>query len=153
MRLLIVIVNYRTAQLTIDCLRSLEPQVSAKPGIRVVVTDNASGDGSAQQIAQAIEQGGWSGWASMMPLERNGGFAYGNNAAIRPALAAADKPEYVLLLNSDTIVMPGAIDALLAFMDEHPDVGLAGSRIENPDGTPRRSAFRFHSLAGEFEKA
>src|SRR5690606_33467105 len=38
-------------------------------------------------------------------------------------------------------------------MDEHPDVGLAGSRIENPDGTPRRSAFRFHSLAGEFEKA
>jgi hypothetical protein len=86
-----------------------------------------------------------------MPLERNGGFAYGNNAAIRPALQSTHPPIYVLLLNPDTIVRPGALKALVDFMDEHPDVGIAGSRLEDPDGTPQRSAFRFHTVLSELE--
>jgi GT2 family glycosyltransferase len=148
---LIVVVNYRTAGLTVDCLRSLAPEVDSVPGARVVVTDNASGDGSAERIGAAVREHGWGGWVSVVPLATNGGFAFGNNAAIRPALASDDPPRYVLLLNPDTVVRPGALRALVAFIDARPDVGLAGARLEDPDGTPQVSAFRFHSVLGELE--
>ncbi len=149
--LLVVIVNYRTSSLTIDCLRSLVSEVPSLPGMRVVVADNASGDGSAEQIPAAIASEGWSEWASFVPLDRNGGFAFGNNALIRPVLQSTNPPPYFLLLNPDTIVRPGALKALVDFMDTHPDAGIAGSRLEDPDGTPQESAFRFHTLASEFD--
>jgi GT2 family glycosyltransferase len=152
MRLLVVIVNYKTASLAIDCLRSLAPEISAvEGGVRVVVTDNASGDDSVARINQAITDNGWSNWATLSPLPRNGGFAYGNNEGIRSALQSNDKPQCVLLLNPDTVVRPGAIDELLKFMDARSEIGLAGSRLEDPDGTPQISAFRFHSIASEIE--
>lgn len=149
--LLVVIVNYRTPSLTIDCLRSLVNEVQSVPDIRVVVTDNASGDGSVEQIKTAIETEGWGSWASLMPLDRNGGFAFGNNAAIRPALNSTNPPSYVLLLNPDTIVRPHALQVLVDFMNKHPEVGIAGSRLEDPDGTPQRSAFRFHTVLSELD--
>ena len=68
-----------------------------------------------------------------------------------PALASGDPPRYILLLNPDTVVRPGAVAALLAFMDAHPGVGIAGSRLEFPDGRPQRSAFRFPTPLGELE--
>ena len=150
-RLLVVIVNYRTPELTIDCLRSAESEVLALPGTRVVVTDNASGDSSVEKIQAAIDSEGWGAWASFQPLDCNGGFAYGNNAAIRPALESPNPPPYILLLNPDTIVRPGAFKVLVDFMDEHPDVGIAGSRLEDPDGTPQRSSFRFHTVFSELD--
>jgi hypothetical protein len=151
MNVLVVIVNYRTAGLTIDCLRSLRDEVAAVEGTRVIVTDNASGDDSVARIAGAIASNGWSSWASFQPLDRNGGFAWGNNAAIGPALSAPRPPDYVLLLNPDTIVRPGAIRMLVDFMEAHPEVGIAGSRLENPDGTPQPSAFRFPTVLSELE--
>ena len=105
--LLIVIVNYRTASLVVECLASLEGEVRAMAGVHVVVTDNASGDGSVERLRQEVRDRGWEGWATIQPLGRNGGFAWGNNEAIRPALASATPPRYVLLLNPDTIVRPG----------------------------------------------
>jgi N-acetylglucosaminyl-diphospho-decaprenol L-rhamnosyltransferase len=151
MRLLIVIVNYRSAPLAIDCLRSLKAEVSAIPGVHVVVTDGASPDDSVPQLRQAIADNAWGTWVTLQPLPNNGGFAYGNNEAVRPALAGGDPPDYVLLLNPDTVARPGAIGELLQFMDANPGVGIAGSRLEDPDGTPQRSAFRFHSAPAEFE--
>jgi len=150
-RLIVVIVNYRTSSLTIDCLRSLVEEVRSLPGSRVVVTDNASGDGSVEQIAAAIETEGWGGWASLMRLECNGGYAFGNNAVIRTALQSTNPPPYFLLLNPDTIVRPGALQVLVGFMDEHPHVGIAGSRLEETDGTPQHSAFRFYSVWSELD--
>ncbi|MEQ9000863.1 MAG: glycosyltransferase family 2 protein [Coleofasciculus sp. B1-GNL1-01] len=150
--LLVVILNYRTPSLTIDCLRSLEIEVQSLPGTRVVVSDNASGDGSVEQIAAAIETEGWGKWASLLPLNHNGGCAFGNNAAIRPALESTNPPTYVLLLNPDTIVRPNALKILVDFMNEHPDVGIAGSRLEEPDGTPQCSAFRFHTALSELDR-
>ena len=149
--LLVVIVNYRTAGLTIDCLHSLVNEVRSLPGTRVVVADNASGDESVERIGAAIETEGWGNWASLMPLDRNGGFAFGNNAVIRPVIESTNPPPYVLLLNPDTIVRPGALQALVNFMNEHPNVGIAGSRLEDPDGTPQRSAFRFHTVLSELD--
>jgi GT2 family glycosyltransferase len=150
-RLLVVIVNYRTPSLTIDCLRSLVGEVRSLPGTQVVVTDNASGDQSVERIAATIETEGWNDWASLLPLKYNGGYAFGNNAAIAPALQSTNPPPYFLLLNPDTIVRPGALQILVDFMDEHPDVGIAGSRLEDPDGTPQCSAFRFHSVLSELD--
>lgn len=148
--LAIVIVNYRTVGLTIDCLRSLEGQVR-QLGAKVYVTDNQSGDDSVDRIGGAIAANGWSNWAMLMPLERNGGFAHGNNAAVRMLLQAQPPPQYVLLLNPDTLAREGALGELVDFMERHPKVGIAGSRLEDPDGTPQRSAFRFHTIASEFE--
>jgi GT2 family glycosyltransferase len=150
MKLLVVIVNYRTADLAIECLRSLATEVGGIPGTRVVVTDNDSGDDSVKLIQSAIEKHAWT-WASLMSLPKNGGFAYGNNAAITPALKSADPPEYVYLLNPDTVVLPGALNELVKFLDENAKVGIAGGRALNPDGTVRNSMFRFHSVLSELE--
>ena len=103
------------------------------------------------RLATAILENGWGDWATILPLDQNGGFAYGNNAAIRPALQEADPPCFVLLLNPDTIVRPGALKSLVVFMESRPDIGIVGSRLEEPDGTPQQSAFRFPSVLGELE--
>jgi N-acetylglucosaminyl-diphospho-decaprenol L-rhamnosyltransferase len=150
---LVVIVNYRTADLTIDCLRSLGPEVASWPGARVVVTDNASGDDSAARLVRAVVENGWGGWVTVQPLHYNGGFAAGNNAAVRPALASDEPPDYIWLLNPDTWVRPGALATLVRFLEERPGVGVVGSRLEKPDGSPQRSWFAFPSVAGEFEGA
>lgn len=150
-RVLAVVVNYRTADLTIDCLGSLAAEADRMPGLRVVVTDNGSGDGSVTRIAHAIEQRGWDRWASVLPLETNGGFAVGNNAAIRPALESPNPPDYVLMLNSDTIIRASAIQTLVDFMERNPTAGIAGSRLEDLDGTPQHSRYRFPNLWNEFE--
>ena len=154
MKLLIVIVNFNSADLAIDCLRSLAAQRAELlgEGGKVVITDNASTDDSVARIAAAIAANGWGDWVDPKPLPRNGGFAYGNNAAIAPALSQSDKPTFILLLNPDTIVRPGAVRTLTEFLRAHPQAGIAGARLEDPDGTPQRSAFRFHSIAGEFER-
>ena len=83
---LVVIVNYRTAALVVDCLRSLQDQVLAHGSTRVTVVDNVSGDGSADVIDAAIHDSGWAPWATLVRAPLNGGFAYGNNLAVRQAL-------------------------------------------------------------------
>lgn len=164
MRLLIVIVNYRSAELVLDCLRSLEHEVQAIGDCRVSLTDCLSPDDSVERLRAGIESLGYGGWVDFRPLSRNGGFSYGNNEGIRPYLhgataapephagggtAAAQSPQYVLLLNPDTYIRPGALTTLLDHMDHHPRTGIAGSRLEFPDGTPQVSAFRFPSIASE----
>ncbi len=145
----IVIVNYRTADLTIQCLRSLVPDAGGKDGVRVFVVDNASGDGSVQRISEAIVQEAWGDWVQILPLQSNRGYAAGNNAGIQAALAGGQTPDYVLLLNPDTVVRPGAVQALAGFMDCHAAVGIAGSRLEDPDGTAQCSAHTRPSPLGE----
>jgi GT2 family glycosyltransferase len=147
----IVIVNYRTPALVIDCLRSLATEIPPGSPWRVVVVENSSGDSSGEKIGSAIHKEGWGAWCELLPLDKNLGFAGGNNAALRPALAGPKVPDYILLLNPDTVVRPGALQALMDFMEQHPRVGIAGSRLEDPDGTPQRSAFRFPTVESEFE--
>jgi N-acetylglucosaminyl-diphospho-decaprenol L-rhamnosyltransferase len=151
--LLVVIVNYRTPGLTIDCLRSLEGEVTAVAGwrVRVVVTDNCSGDDSVPRLQAAVRDQGYGDWVTIEPLQRNGGFAFGNNAAIRPALAFSAPPDYIWLLNPDTIVRAGALAALVEFLENRPNVGIAGSRLLDQEGTAEWSAFRFPSVLSELE--
>ncbi|MBI1817057.1 MAG: glycosyltransferase family 2 protein [Deltaproteobacteria bacterium] len=150
MRLAVIIVNYRTPELTVDCLASLVGQCDANRD-RVFVVDNASGDGSTARIPDAIAANGWGRWVQFQSASLNGGFAVGNNLVLRSLLASSDPPRYVFLLNPDTIVQPGAIDALLEFMELHPDVGIAGSGQEDVSGAPLRAAFRFPTVVSEIE--
>ena len=131
----IVIVNYRTADLVVDCLRSVVKQIDGLPSLHTVVVDNASGDGSVEKLMGAIDREGWQDWASVHPSDRNGGFAFGNNAGIREALRSAGGADYVMLLNPDTIAHAGAIRALVDFLDSHQRVGIAGSLLENAAGS------------------
>ena len=151
MNILVVIVNYGTARLVADCLRSLVEQRSRPIVLRVVIVNNASDDDSVQYLGALINEHRWDSWVSLLQLDRNHGFSYGNNAAIRPALEQARPPDYVMLLNPDTVTRRGAITSLIEFMHEHPKAGIAGSRLEDPDTTPQISAFRFHSVPSEFQ--
>jgi N-acetylglucosaminyl-diphospho-decaprenol L-rhamnosyltransferase len=144
----IVSVSFRSAQLMIDCLRSLQSE-RATPGlsIRAIVIDNASGDFPA--ISRAVQEHGWSSWVTVLLAPRNGGFAYGNNLGIRLAFERQGA-DYVFLLNPDTEVRPGAIGALARFLEAHPTAGIAGSTYEHSDGSPWSCAFRFPTLISEF---
>ncbi len=146
----IVILNYRTADLTIECLRSLVSEIQKIPA-RVLVPDNASGDGSVQKITAAIASEGWKSWASVLPLGRNGGYAFGNNAGIRSFLESPDPPELILLLNPDTTIRPGAVQALAEFITQHPKVGIVGSQLEDGNGARQPCGFRFPTLFSELD--
>lgn len=147
----VILVNYCTLDLTVQCLSSLKAEIASLPGSRVIVVDNASPDGSGPKIAEAIAAHGWSNWATLLAQPVNGGFSYGNNAAMRVFLAQPAPPMHFWLLNTDTVVREGALRALVAFMQRNPSVGISGSQLEHPDTRVQSSAFRFHSIAGELE--
>lgn len=146
---LIAIVNYRTAALVADCLASLDFEVRAYGNAKVIIADNDSGDGSIDEIANTIDQRGFRSWASVIPLPRNGGFAYGNNAILAPLLESDVRPDYVLLLNPDTTIFPGLIERLVSLFQTHPRAGIVGAHQQDPDGTPLCSSFRFPTALSE----
>ncbi|WP_295640438.1 glycosyltransferase family 2 protein [uncultured Methylibium sp.] len=146
---LVVIVNYRTGGLVVKSLRSLAVEVRDCPGTQVLVVDNCSDDDSADVIAAAIAAEGWSGWARLHRAPVNGGFSYGNNCGIRPAMASGSPPHAFWLLNPDTEVRPGALRVLVDFLDAHPRAGIAGSSFEEADGKLWPHAFRFPSIWSE----
>jgi GT2 family glycosyltransferase len=152
-RVFIIIVNYGTPALTIECLRSLEPQRAALRGGRVLVVDNCSGDNSLSAIGAAIARGSWSDWVELLPMPRNGGFAYGNNAGVARVRALDESFAAVVLLNPDAEAQPGCLDALVRFLESNADVGIVGGAIASPGGTVERSAHHWPSPLGELEGA
>lgn len=151
-RLRIITVNYKTPDMTIECLESLAPQVRAgSVSSEVVVVDNCSDDGSVEKIRGAIRER-FSDFASLIAAPENGGFAYGNNLGIRPALESTAPPDYFFLLNPDTLARPGCLEEMVRFMDARPSAGIAGARIESQGGHVQHSAFRFPTVIGELER-
>jgi N-acetylglucosaminyl-diphospho-decaprenol L-rhamnosyltransferase len=135
----IVIVSFNTRELLRGCLESLRDCALVS---RVVVVDNASRDGSAEMVRVAFPG------VELAALTENLGFAAGTNAGLRHLLDIVSQSfDYVLLLNPDTVVHPGAIEALVAFLEAHPRVGAVGPRLLNLDGTVQLAAFRFPTLA------
>lgn len=149
--ILVVIVHYKTPALIIDCLRSLEAEVRGHGNASVVVVDNQSQDGSVARIAAAIRSESWSQWVRLIESPVNGGFAYGNNHVVGPALATANPPDYFWLLNPDTKIYSGSMTSLVDFLAAHPKAGLAGSAIEEQPGVLWPYAFRFPSLLSELD--
>ena len=105
-----------------------------------------------RSAAAAIDENGWGSWVDLTVIYPNRGFTGGNNAVIRPALESDDPPEYVLLLNADTLVLEHALDVLVEFMDpaQGGDRGEPGS--PSPDGMRSHSPFRFPGIATELDR-
>jgi GT2 family glycosyltransferase len=142
-----VIVSFNTCELLRGCLESLRG--CALP-LRVVVVENGSRDDSAAMVRACFPN------VELIALEQNVGFAAGTNVGLRRLGDGgwgmgdggfSPSPNYVLLLNPDTIVHSGAIEALAALLDAHPRVGAVGPRLLNTDGSVQPSAFRFPTLA------
>lgn len=142
-RTAVIIINYRTPDLTIDCLETLVHEIDPNRD-QVVVVDNDSGDESCDRIAAQVRQNGWDNWVSVLASGRNGGFSFGNNVGIKSVEA-----ENYLLLNSDTLVRNGALQLMRQALYERDHIGLVGPRLEWPDGTAQHSCFRYRSPASE----
>lgn len=153
-QVLTIILNYRTPDLT---LKAAEAALREMEGLRgeVLVVDNDSADGSFARISQEAEARGWTegGRLRVVASGRNGGFGAGMNFGIRAGLSDGTPADFYYLLNSDAWPEPGAIRTLRDFLVTHPRAGMAGSFVRGEDGGAHHTAFRFPSIAGEFEGA
>ncbi len=146
MNLLIVILNYRTPQVTVDCLASLNDKQEEIPGgFRAVVVENGSGDGSGRRIHEAVRQNNWADWAELLESSENRGFAGGNNAALELLATKYRGVRYVLLLNNDTIVHAGALAHCFELMERESDIGVMSCLLLNSDGSPQNVTRDFPS--------
>lgn len=135
--LTIVIVNWNTRDLLCNCLDSV---FKAIKGLRfeVFVVDNASADGSVSAVRQRFPR------VKLIENNRNLGFARANNQVLKDI-----DSRYALLLNSDTEIIPGAVECLVTFLDQHPAAGVAAPQYLNPDGSKQNSFENFPGLVSE----
>lgn len=125
MDLSIVVLNYNTRDHLRACLTALEAEVSSmEKDAEVFVVDNASSDGSAEIVEAEF------GWVRLIRSPRNGGFAYGNNQALRQTRGNA-----ILLLNPDALMPPGGLARMLDLLRAHPEAGIIGPKLLRPDGS------------------
>ncbi len=134
----VIIVNWNTCDLLAGCLRSVY-ETAGRIHLEVIVVDNGSTDGSVEMVCREFPQ------VKLMLNANNVGFARANNQAL-----ARSRGRYVLLLNSDTRLLPGALEESLRHMEEHPRAGLVGVRLLNGDGSFQASYTPFPTLGREF---
>jgi N-acetylglucosaminyl-diphospho-decaprenol L-rhamnosyltransferase len=137
----VAIVSYNTVALLRDCLRSLA--ACAVP-LAVAVVDNGSRDDSVTMVRAEFP------WVHLLVPQENLGFARGTNLAMRTLLTAHPDMATMIMLNPDTVVHNGAIEALVAFLALHPRVGVVAPRLLNNDGSLQHAAFRFPTPAMTF---
>lgn len=141
MDLSIIIVNWNTRDLLAQCLESVGAELAECEGVSVetFVVDNASNDGSAAMVRERFP------WVQLIENPSNLGFARANNQALQQATG-----RYAVLLNSDTQVLPGALQTLADFMDAHPQAGACGPLLLNADGSLQPSCHPVLTAGREF---
>jgi N-acetylglucosaminyl-diphospho-decaprenol L-rhamnosyltransferase len=150
-RVVAIVVNYRTPELTEKAVRSLLRETAWLTEPRVLVVDNASGDGSLERLLEAVRDNGWTDLVTVLASPKNGGYAHGINFAVRFALAGETPPDLFYVMNPDAEAQPGAVRTLVERMREHPNVGVAGSVVLGTDGAWQGARFRFPSVWSEVE--
>ena len=129
----IIVVSYNTRAMTLNCLAALDAALEGDGvAAEIFVVDNGSADGSAAAVRGAFPG------VRVIENARNAGFGAANNQAMRSAGG-----EFVLLLNSDAFVRPGAIGAMVRCLRDHPEAGAVGPRLLNGDGSLQRSCYKF----------
>ena len=148
---LVVIVNYRSAKLTARAVESLAAERARHPELKLeaVVVENASGDEAA---LTDLLGGRHPDWLKLYMSPNNGGFGAGNNHGMRLSYEGGRPARFFHFLNPDTEVRPDGIAELVRFMESHPRAGIAGSRLENDDGSDWASLFRFPTVWSELEE-
>lgn len=148
----IIIVNWNTRDFLRDCLKSVYAS-ECEFAFETIVVDNCSHDGSAAMVRQEFPQ------VHLIESDINGGYAYANNLGLRRLQA-----RYYLLLNPDTILPTDALGDMLAFMETHPEAGMAGPKLVMADGeldlacrrsfpTPENSFYKLFGLSRLFPKS
>jgi hypothetical protein len=137
----IIVVAWNVRKLLYDCLKSVYDQTEGVD-FEVIYVDNASKDGSVDMVKSKFPQ------VKIIENSQNEGFIKANNQAIKTA-----EGRYVLLLNSDTIVLDNAIEKLVKFADAHPRAGVVGCKVLNPDKTLQRNCFMYPSVLNMFLSA
>jgi len=144
--LLIVILSWNVRDLLRQCLESVasdRPLSANRPPLaaEIIVVDNASSDGSVEMVRAEFPA------VRLIANQTNRGYTGGNNDGIAAAVG-----RYVMILNPDTRVLDDALVAMVAYADAHPDVGVVGPQLLNPDGSVQSSRRRFPTLmTGLFE--
>jgi GT2 family glycosyltransferase len=123
MDLSVIIVNYNVRQFLENALTSIQRALEGMAG-EVIVVDNASDDGSVAMVREKFPG------VRVIESSVNLGFARANNLALRES-----RGKFLLLINPDTIVQEDTLRVMVEFLTSHPEVGLAGCKILNPDGS------------------
>ena len=139
----IVIVTWNARDYLLDALASIEREVlgrsdAGRIDVETIVVDNGSVDGSVEAARAQYP------FAEVIALPENIGFAAGNNVGLRRA-----KGRHCVLLNSDTVVLPDALETCVRYLDDHPDVGVVGLQLLNPDRSKQNCIHNFPSFASE----
>lgn len=130
----IIILNYRTKNLVKECVKSIW-RASPKLSYEIIIVDNASNDGIAEMVGEYFPD------IRFFESPENVGFAGGNNIGLREA-----RGRYRMILNPDIVVLPGALEKMVAVMDASPDIGLLGPKLLGPDKSLQYSCYRFPTL-------
>lgn len=136
-KLSVIILNYNTFQLTSNCIRSVIRETKAVD-YEIILVDNASTERGADDFLKEFPD------IRLIKSEINGGFAYGNNLGI-----SHSSGDYILLLNSDTILKEDSISKVIDFALSRADAGVVGCRMTYPDGRIQYTARRFRSISWE----
>jgi hypothetical protein len=135
----VIVVSYNTRDLLDSCLASTEPETRGlKPAAlstEIIVVDNGSTDGSIDMVRAYYPR------VHLIEMGENTGFARATNAGIRASMG-----RYLMLLNSDTVILDRALADMVSFMDAHPDLAAAGPLLLNTDGTIQTSCFAFTTV-------
>jgi len=127
----IIIVNYRSKGLVKTCIRGVQKS-NLKMSYEVIVVDNASNDGCIKMLNEEFPS------VRGIQASENRGLAAGNNIGLRESTG-----KYLLIINPDIAVFEGMIEKLIAYIESHPQVAVAGPKLVNPDGTVQFSIYRF----------
>ncbi len=133
----IIVVSWNTRPILLQCLQAVRDRVHGASH-EVIVVDNASSDASAEAVAERFPE------VRLVRNTTNLGFAVAVNQGLRTALG-----RYALLLNPDALLGEGAVEALIDHMDRHPDCGLAGAQLLDPDGARQHSFDNWPTLSTE----
>jgi len=145
-QIVVSIINYRTADMTIAAVQSVQHALGDRPA-QIVIVDNASGDGSAEQIDTWIAKANDERIVLIRSVT-NSGFSGGHNQGI----AAGPDADFYLILNSDALLRPDFFDMLMPAVEDDRTTGLFAPQLEWEDGTPQISCFRFPRALSEFDR-
>ncbi|MFA6534321.1 MAG: glycosyltransferase family 2 protein [Patescibacteria group bacterium] len=138
MSLSIVILVYKSKGLLRQCLKGLRLLRLAIP-YEVIVVDNGSGDGCGEMVRTEFPE------VKYIATEKNLGYSGGNNLGLQQATG-----RYVMIINPDILILTNELEKMVRYLDEHPAVGILGSKLINPDGTLQYSCYCFPSFLMPF---
>jgi len=139
MDLSIIILNYKSKGLALNCIKSIKEADLAGLEYEIIVVDNHSQDNIGEILSWQFPD------VKFIQNEKNIGYGPGNNLGLARA-----QGEYFVIMNPDTIAFPQTFKTLYKFMNDNPQVGVCGPKQYNPDRTVQESCYRWHSLLTPF---